>query len=358
MPTGSRDEQKERLSTTDAAPPDAGGSRQTAATPTDAKQPAAGGDPDEQAAAPPSTQSPWRHQAGFLTGLIAFFLLGIANEIRGFDLWRNYAFSGVVLGTTMLLILRRFDVRIPLYIQWVMVIGMASHYIGGSLGSPDPYRMGLLGMHGINGTYHHFDGWDHLTHTLGIGAAAMGFAYLFEIYQTRRGLQWSPSSLWIVTMLASLAAGVGVELYEFLGKTAFQTIDQGGYENTMRDLHFNFIGAAIGAGVAVSVNRTRFRQSIQAQWGTRAPVPAAAPWWQHVTPPIVGIITFSGIPAVTALYLMTRFFAMEIPPDDRLLYDPALETMTIMTAVAAVAAPVAARWFRRYQTARWAMWRP
>ncbi len=290
----------------------------------------------------------WKYQTPFLVGIASFAVLAIFNEARGFDLWRNYALSGILLGGATTYTLYRTDMRIPFYIQWVIVGALLSHYGGGSLGSPDPYRMGLLGMHGVNGAYHHFSWWDHLTHGLGIGASAMGIAYLLEVYQTRRGLQWSPSAVWIATMMAGLAAGVAVELYEFLGKTAFQTIDQGGYENTMRDLHFNAIGASLGAGIAVSVNRTQFRERIIEQWGQQELVPRTAPWHQHTTPAMVGFLTFCGIPALGAIYLMTRFFTLELPPNDLHLYDPALQLLAIATALGAILAPLVARWHKRF----------
>ena len=287
----------------------------------------------------------------FLVGLASFAVLAAFNQWRDFALWRNYALSGILLGSPTVWLLWHFDVRIPHYIQWTINVALWSHYGGGSLGSPDPYHMGILGMHGINGAYHHFDWWDHLTHGLGIGAGAMGIAYLFEVYQTRRGLQWSASGVWILTMLASLTAGVAVELYEFLGKQAFQTIDQGGYENTMRDLHFNLIGGGIGATVAVTVNRTRFRRRIQARWGTGAAVPATAPWWRHTTPAMTGFVAFTFIPAMTALAVATRFFAEEIPADDLHPYDEALWTLTWSAIAAILVAPVAGllhrAWLRR-----------
>ncbi len=296
-------------------------------------------------------QPSWKTVLPFLVGVALCVILATFNQIRDFELWRNYALSGFFIGGTTTLILYRLDVRIPHYIQWCIVGALLTHYVGGSLGSPDPYRMGLLGMHGINGAYHHFDWWDHLTHGLGIGASAMGIAYLFEVYQTRRGLQWSASAVWIATMLASLTAGVGVELYEFLGKQAFQTIDQGGYENTMRDLHFNLIGAGIGATLAVVVNRTRFRSRIQTRWGPDAPVPTTEPWWHHTTPGMTGFLAFVFVPAMTALFLATKFFSQEIPPDDIDLYDEALWTMTASAAVAIAVGPLATLlhrlWLRR-----------
>lgn len=278
----------------------------------------------------------------FLAGMALFAALALFNQARGFELWRNYALSGILLGAYPTYLFWRYDVRIPHYIQWTIVGALMTHYGGGSLGSPDPYRMGLFGMHGINGAYHHFGWWDHLTHGVGIGASAMGIAYLFEVYHVRRGLRWSGAAVFLTTLAAALTAGVGVELYEYLGKTAFQTIDQGGYENTMRDLHFNLLGAVLGGGLAVTVNRRRFWSRIQDRWRVPSTPRARAAWWRRVTPSMVGFLTFCGVVAGGALFLATRYLTQDVPADDIHLYDPALQTMTWLTLLGLALAPVAA----------------
>ena len=278
----------------------------------------------------------------FLAGMGIFLVLATFNEARGFDLWRNYALSGILLGAYPTYLFWRHDVRIPHYIQWTIVAALLTHYGGGSLGSPDPYEMGLLGMHGINGAYHHFGWWDHLTHGVGIGASAMGIAYLFEVYHVRRGLRWSAAAVFLTTVAAALTAGVGVELYEYLGKTAFQTIDQGGYENTMRDLHFNLLGAVAGGGLAVTVNRRRFWDRIQDRWRVPRAARSRAPWWRRATPSMAGFLTFCIVTAGGALFLAARFFTVEVPPDDIHLYDPALRTLAWLTLLGLALAPVAA----------------
>ncbi len=281
-----------------------------------------------------------RHVLPFFVGLIVFAGLALFNDLRHFELWRNYALSGVIMGGISTYVIWRYDVRIPHYIQWVMVAGMFLHYGGGSLGSPDKFRMGLMGFHGVNGTYHVISWWDHLTHGVGIGASTMGIAYLLEVYQYRRRLDWPAWLLWGMSVLAGLAAGVGVELYEYLGKTWFQTIDQGGYINTMQDLHYNLLGAALGAGLAVSLNRTRFRERIESHWGKVGRVPPTYSS-QLLPPSMTGFLGFVAIPAVTSLWLATWYLFRTIPPDDSVLYDPALTIMTWSAAAAAVLGPLA-----------------
>ncbi len=291
-----------------------------------------------------------RHIALFLVGLAAFLALALVNEIRGFDLWRNYALSGFFLGAPIIYALWRLDMRLPQYIQGIIVVAMLAHYIGGSLGSVPgpPYRMGLFGMHGINGTYHVIEWWDHLTHGLGIGATAMGFAYLFDVYQLRRGLGWNPHELWIVSVLAALTAGVGVELYEYLGKTAFQTIDQGGYENTMMDLWYNILGATVGAGLAVTINRTAFERSISEHWSIPDEQRPDGTWWQNVPSRMAGFLAFISVPAATALALAIHSRFVDAQANDLRYYDPALQVMVYSAVVAIAVLPLAHRIHRRF----------
>lgn len=270
----------------------------------------------------------------FAIGIASFAILAIVNEVRDFELWRNYALSGVFLGGATTYVLWRVDARVPHYIQWTIVAALLAHYGGGSLGSPDPNKMGLLGMHGINGAYHHFEWWDHLTHGLGIGASAMGIAYLLERYQVKYSLNWSQGMVWTISMMASLTAGVGVELYEYLGKTAFQTIDQGGFVNTMQDLHFNFFGASVGTTIAVYINRHKFMESIEKDLRIEENP------GRNITPGMAGFIAFVTIPAMAAVYLAVKFFFMDIPKDDQPLYDPALQILTWAAVLATFAAPV------------------
>ena len=284
----------------------------------------------------------WRTVAPFVVGLALFALLGALNAARDFDLWRNYAFSGILLGAPVTWVLWRFDVRIPAYIQGVIVVGLLLHYGGGSLGSPDPYRMGLLGMHGINGAYHRFAMWDNLTHGAGIGAGAMAVAYLLELYQVRRGLGWSAPVVGGLAVLSALAAGVAVELYEYLGKTAFQTIDQGGYINTMTDLQFNILGALAGTAWAVTVNRTRFWQRIQQHWGHQAALPLGRPS-PRLPPAMAGFIAFVFVPALATMAMAVRFIFQEVPAEsDKALYDPALHLLLASALAGMAAAPLAA----------------
>jgi hypothetical protein len=289
-----------------------------------------------------------RTVAPFVVGLAAFALLAILNQARGFELWRNYALTGVFLGGFVTYLVYRWDLRIPRYIQWVIVGGMLLHYGGGSLGSPDPYRMGLLGYHGINGAYHVHTWWDNLTHFAGIGAGAMATAYLLEAYQTRRGLAWNKRTVWALSFTTGLAMGVGVELYEYLGKTAFQTIDQGGYKNTMLDLLFNILGASLGAALAVTVDRRRLAMQIERHWGRRTATMADRPWTERVPPAMMGFIAFVAPAAGMTLWLAGHYLTFLPGLDTHGTYDGALKLMLVSAITGVVLGPATGiGWARR-----------
>lgn len=292
----------------------------------------------------------WRTVRPFLVGLACFAVLAVFNEARGFALWRNYALSGVALGGITTWILWRHDVRIPAYIQWVIVAGLLLHYGGGSLGSPDPYHMGLLGMHGVNGAYHEYSWWDNLTHGVGIGAGAMAIAYLAEAYQMRRGLAWPAWSVAVVAILGALTAGVAVELYEYLGKTLFQTIDQGGYVNTVRDLHFNILGAIIGAVVAVLLDRRRFADRIARHWGRTEADRRSEPWTARIPAGMRGFLAFTLLPALASLALGAQFYVAAPPHESDASYEQTLQTL-LWSMLAGIAAGLAA-WYASRRTTR------
>lgn len=285
----------------------------------------------------------------FLVGLACFALLAVLNQSRGFDLWRNYALSGLVLGGVVTWALWHWDVRVPRYIQWVIVTGMLLHYGGGSLGSPDPYAMGLFGYHGINGAYHVHSWWDNLTHFVGVGAGAMASAYLLDAYQARRGLAWNKRTIWALSFLTGLAMGVGVELYEYLGKTMFQTIDQGGYKNTMLDLVFNVLGAGLGAGLAVTIDRRRLASEIERHWGSvKAPPMVGRPFAERLPPAMVGYACFVAVPAGMTLWLVGHYLALLPGLDAQGTYDGALQLMLWSAVGGIVLGPAAGvAWARR-----------
>jgi hypothetical protein len=312
------------------------------------------GHPPQHAAQPPvvpegftppgtTSQRDWKTVLPFIVGLISFAMLAILNEVRDFDLWRNYALVGILLGGPSTYFVYRTNVRVPHRIQWVITIGLWFHYGGGSLGSPGPHDTpGLLGMHGINGAYHVFAWWDNLTHAFGMGSAAMAIAYTLEVYQLRRRLGWNSQLVAILAFTSALAVGVGVELYEFLGKTIFQTIDQGGYENTMWDIVWNMIGATIGTLYAVAFDRRGNWSALQRRWGAQA-----APAARQLPPNMLGYIAFIAPAAVTSAFFGLRFLLVgDMGYADA--YDRALTALSMSAAVGVVAAPIVSYATRTY----------
>ena len=268
--------------------------------------------------------APWQDVAPFVVGLVCFALVAAWDHARGLDLWRNYAISGILLGVPVVVAVARADLRIPYTIQGTIVLALLLHYVGGSLASPDPYTLGPLRMHGVNGAYHTFGWWDHLTHGMGIAAGAMGVHHILLVVNERRGLAWRGRHVALVALASALAAGVAVELYEYLGKTMFQTIDQGGYRNTARDLQFNLLGALAGTAVAM-----RLRQ----------PPPARGP--PRLPPGLAAFATFVAVPAAAALLLAVQ--AAWTPGNDHEdhLYEGLLRSLVAAALLGVALAPVA-----------------
>jgi len=292
------------------------------------------------ARAPRSTRERLVDVAPFLVGLVMFALIAVWDQVRSIELWRNYAISGILLGAPSVYVIARADVRVPHYVQWVIVAALLLHYVGGSLAGPDPYTFGPLRMHGVNGAYHTFPWWDHLTHGMGIGAGSLGVAYMLEVYQARRGLRWAWWTVALLALASGLAAGVAVELYEYGGKTLFQTIDQGGYRNTAQDLQFNFLGAGLGAALGVWINRLVYGERLRAQ--APASLPSARPGTapgrpDPLTRSMRAFTLFVGIPAAVSLAMAARAV---VSPGDNL--DDARYELLLRTLTAAALAGTAA----------------
>ncbi len=276
-----------------------------------------------------------------LAGVTAFAILGVINHVRDFTLWRNYCIAAVVMSMPIFAGLHLARVRVPYPTQAAVIAATAAHFVGGSAGSPGPHGTpGWFGLHGINGAYHVFGWWDHLTHGLGIGATTMGYAYLLDVYQGRRRLGWTAPQLAAMALVCGLATGVLVELYEYLGKTMFQTIDQGGYANTMTDLNFNLLGATLGALLATGNQRTRLRPHMEGVWGHSLAPPG--PWWARLPPTMAGLAAAAALVAAASFYHGMRFLFVE-PHDSIEAYDQSLNSLTLVVLLAGLAATFTAR---------------
>jgi hypothetical protein len=260
--------------------------------------------------------------APFVTAICAFALLAVWNEARGLELWRNYALSGLMIGIPSTYAIAKADWRVPHYVQWAIVFALSLHYFGGSMASTDPFRLGLFRFHGVNGAYHTFDWWDHLTHGMGILASTMGIAYAIEIVNVRRGLAWKGWHVAVLAIMSGMAAGVGVELYEYGGKTFFQTIDQGGYRNTVSDLQYNLWGATVGAVVGVAANRVWFTQHIRDQY-------PLAPKSDRPRLPgdLRAFVVFIAVPGIVSVVMALRGFWVPGNDLDDALYEGLLRTL-------------------------------
>jgi hypothetical protein len=104
---------------------------------------------------------------------------------------------------------------------------------------------------GVNGMYHVHAWWDELVHGTNNAAIAIGWSLAWRRISNHNGWEISPRMIAGICFSLTVAIGVGYEVYEFFGKTVFQTIDQGGYLNTATDLVSNLVGAVAGTMFAL-----------------------------------------------------------------------------------------------------------
>ena len=155
-----------------------------------------------------------------------------------------------------ILILWKGRAHIPALPLWIGYSATMLHFIGGSLGAADsgygPFCFdGMqpgewLCADGVNGMYHVHPWWDKLVHGMNSTAIAIAWSLGWRRMSEHNGWQLSPRVVAFTAFSLSVAIGVAYEVYEFFGKTLFQTIDQGGYVNTASDLVSDMLGAGLG----------------------------------------------------------------------------------------------------------------
>ncbi len=191
-----------------------------------------------------------------LAWFISCIILTFWNLSRGLNLWAGYNFGGAVMALLALMILWKGKAHIPALPLWIGYFATMLHFIGGSLGAADsgPGPFCFDGMQpgewlcadGVNGMYHVHPWWDKLVHSMNSTAIAIAWSLGWRRMSEHNGWQLSPRVVAFTAFSLSVAIGVAYEVYEFFGKTMFQTIDQGGYVNTASDLVSDMLGAGLG----------------------------------------------------------------------------------------------------------------
>lgn len=201
-------------------------------------------------------QSEIPERAPLMAWFISCVILTVWNLSRGLNLWAGYNFGGAVMALMALLILWKGRAHIPALPLWIGYSATMLHFIGGSLGAADsgPGPFCFDGMQpgewlcadGVNGMYHVHPWWDKLVHSMNSTAIAIAWSLGWRRMSEHNGWQLSPRVVAFTAFSLSVAIGVAYEVYEFFGKTFFQTIDQGGYVNTASDLVSDILGAGLG----------------------------------------------------------------------------------------------------------------
>jgi len=195
-------------------------------------------------------------RAPVMAWLISCLILTVWNLSRGLNLWAGYNFGGVLMALLAIFILWSGRVQMPALPLWIGYSATMLHFVGGSLGAadsgPGPFCFGgmqpgeWLCADGVNGMYHVHPWWDKLVHGMNSTAIAIAWSFGWRRMSEHNGWQLSPVVVAFTAFSLSVAIGVAYEVYEFFGKTMFQTIDQGGYVNTATDLVSDMLGAGLG----------------------------------------------------------------------------------------------------------------
>lgn len=195
-------------------------------------------------------------RAPLMAWFISCVILTFWNFSRGLDLWAGYNFGGAMMALLAIFILWSGRARIPALPLWIGYFATMLHFVGGSLGAadsgPGPFCFGgiqpgeWLCADGVNGMYHVHPWWDKLVHGMNSTAIAIAWSLGWRRMSEHNGWQLSPRTVAFTAFSLSVAIGVAYEVYEFFGKTFFQTIDQGGYINTASDLVSDMLGAGLG----------------------------------------------------------------------------------------------------------------
>lgn len=193
---------------------------------------------------PPSTDVDMRPWA--LTAIVLGLAL-VMNLWTGNDLWLGYTVFGSTCFMILLGLIRANRIHIPSGAVWMVGVGAALHYLGGSMAGLHQFRGGTE-----NGLYYAFPWWDNVVHFL--GSWAVGVAAVALLAPMVAGPRWL---LPVLGTTVAVTVGALVELWEFSQFVFFGTIDQGFYTNTLLDLYYNLLGGGAGAFIYARSRRGR-----------------------------------------------------------------------------------------------------
>jgi putative membrane protein len=177
----------------------------------------------------------------YLAGAALYFLRDLNIEF--------VIYVGVILLAFLVIAGTHSITRLPAYILWLVAIWGLMHIFGGAVPTHDgvlfAYRIYPFLDHG--GDFYILK-YDQVVHAYLYGVVALAFLHMLRT-TLHAGSSWL---VWLLALLAAMGVGALNEIMEFLISLNMQN-GVGGYENTLLDLIFNFLGALI----ALSVLRVR-----------------------------------------------------------------------------------------------------
>ena len=188
---------------------------------------------------------------------VIFFSAAYMIVFVGISLTRkNYEFilyAGVVVILAAWILLKQNKVQFDAVILWGLSLWGLMHMAGGNLRVGDGvlYNVQLVPR---------VLRYDQLVHAFGFGTATLACFHILK-GMLKPAI---PQRVTLVILVTLMGCGVGAmnEIVEFIAVKAMPETNVGGYDNTLWDLVFNWIGASIAA----TWNVTRYpRQSFTGQ---------------------------------------------------------------------------------------------
>lgn len=172
----------------------------------------------------------------------AYLLLGALYFLQDLN-FEFVIYIAVIVAAFALLFGTLKITSLPTYILWLISFWGVLHILGGSVPTSDGvlFAYKIYPFLDLGGDFYILK-YDQIVHAYLYGVMSLVFFHILT--QTLK----ATGPVWILTLLAVMAAmGVSAlnEIMEFLISLGLADNGVGGYENSMLDLIFNFIGAVL-----------------------------------------------------------------------------------------------------------------
>ncbi|WP_143406895.1 hypothetical protein [Methanonatronarchaeum thermophilum] len=167
--------------------------------------------------------------ARFLQAVLVIFT--IAGVYTGNVRWTFSALIALAITQLPTIITKNLDMYLPPLLNFLIVLALSLHVVGGFLGFYDNVWW-----------------WDNLTHTFSsFLITVLGLVVLFSVDLYADSIKIPGRYTWMFLFMVIMATGVVWEILEFIGDELFGTTMQYGLRDTVADMFWNMVGASIAA---------------------------------------------------------------------------------------------------------------